>query len=201
MSADISGFIAQVPVPGSGIIASIVSFLGGLVKGKTPHASYDQVITPAQQWAVQASASFADFNSDEKLLIQRAVVPRFLNAMQQNWGLGASLNNSIARDIQSSNSDITRLLTLLFVWVGTNVDSSQAATFNTYMATLYPGIFVNAVNDMGLDVHRISGVPGSTVNPPPGQSGSMGASLGMSPVMLIIILVVVIFLVARKGRA
>lgn len=162
---------ASGPVGGAvSALTGVLEALGLQIKGKTQHLSYDQVNPAAQAFSRDCFGAFArGYTVSEMQSIAQQVKPLFLASMTANWGLGASLNQTIARDIAENagiQSALARQLWLYGVWIGTNVDAESTTSYSEYMLALFPQIFLQAIANAGLSISKLKGSTAVPVLPP-----------------------------------
>ena len=185
-------------LPGGSLISGVISFLGSLgIKGSTQHFSYDIIWPRASAWGGAADAVFrVSFSDDQMKLIYQHAQAKLLTAMQQTWGMSANMSLAIAQDV-SQHADGS-LFALFYLWIGTNIDAAQPATLQTYMSALYPQIFLQAIEDAGLDPGGVINV-GNVSSPSTPVSGSVTtASAGYSSLLVVLALLGAGLIFARR---
>ncbi|MFA6152991.1 MAG: hypothetical protein WC716_16835 [Chitinophagaceae bacterium] len=202
--------------PITGIAAGVISALQSLgisIKGKTRHLSYDQVLSSAVQFSNGVVPALRRaYTPAELSRLQLAVKVRFLNAMNERWGLGASLNQTIANDISANAfkpDEIGRQLALFVIWVGTNVDAESTTEYMQVFDAYFSEIFLRGISDAGLNISKLKGettipVPNTLPNDPPITTGDGSDSgmqkAGMSPFIILVIAGIAYSLYAGKGK-
>jgi hypothetical protein len=172
-SANVSGTVtgvvaaAAAATPQGALVAqvlAIIGSLGGLVKGKTGHASYAVVAPLAATFAGKVYNSLKDslgaaFETTNKSIVP-AVQRRFLAQMSAWWGLGPSLNQAIATDLQKIQTmpiPVYELLWRFYLWVGTNVDQDSGADEKAKIfEALYTEIFLDGFSEAGVSLQKVA---------------------------------------------
>ena len=168
--------------PVGGLIATgmnVLEALGISIRGKTQHLSYEQVLSPAVDFGLKLWQVFDSAYSDAELAaIARKVPARFNQAMQERWGMAASLNQTIYNDINTNymrKNELNRQMALFYIWVGTNVDAESATEMGVVLDAYFVAIFLAAVSDAGLSAGALKGnvtvpMPGDGTYLPPGDA-------------------------------
>lgn len=168
-----------------------ITTLGGLLKGKTKHASYDDVNPKAQQFEGVVYKEIVEaYGIESTVRIAPFFASRFTDYMARWWGTGAALNRSIADDIQAHSTDLVRLLWLFDIWVLTNEDQDSGEDEKrTIFAGLFNEVFISSVATAGFDTAKILNKPGISIvtppppPPPPGEVSQAG--MGVAAILLI----------------
>jgi hypothetical protein len=145
------------PIGGAiGVVASIFQSLG--IKGSTQHLSYDVVAPLASRFQSDTYQYLNKiFGQPSFAVVAPIAGKKFVDEMQKFWGLGASLNQTIATDAIASGQrgDLGRLLWLFCIWVGTNIDQARPETFQQFMRDEFRAIFLAAYSEAGYDTNRL----------------------------------------------
>jgi len=195
-------------------VVGALESLGISVKGRTRHLSYDEVMPSAVQFSnLVMPAMKRAYNTKQIAEIALAVKPRFLRAMNERWGMGASLNQNIANSINTNVTlpdALSNQLGLFILWVGTNVDADSSDEYGLVINAYFPAIFLTAITEAGLSLNALKGE--ASIPVPPGvEPGADGAGdgtgtggpttkAGFSPLIALGLIGAVIAVVMKKGR-
>ena len=215
----VAGALFAATGPVGGVLASVAAVLGALgvnIQGTTSHFSFQQAL---QNLAIPQTNKlwplFQKAYSTQGLqVIAAKVAPRFLNAMQNYWGLGTSQNQAIAQNISQNvavNDALNNQLVMFFVWIGTNIDTARAQDELLHIVPIYfSAIFEGAISDAGIDPATLVGgqeVINEITGPNPGAGSAVtvpaptvAGVFGMNYSSLVFIGIVIggLFLVSKK---
>lgn len=168
-----------------------ISTLGGLLKGKTKHASYNDVNPLAQQFEAVVYKDIVDtYGVASTVKIAPFLASRFTDYTARWWGTGAALNKSIVDDIAAHSTDLVRLLWLFDIWVLTNQDQDSGEdTKRTLFSGLFNEVVISSIAAAGYDTAKILDKPGISIvvppppPPPPGEVNQAG--IGLAAILLV----------------
>lgn len=195
---NVPSIVKDIPVPGAGIIADVISFLGSFVKGKTTHATLAQVNPQEQKFRAAITEAFQDYSTEEKTAIAQKAVPLLVSAMQTRWGLVAQGQPALASYVQTSGlSSLENIGGAMFSWIAVNVDAASAQEATAVMQWAWQFVFVSGMQQAGIDTARIATVSNPTLL---GGGGVPVTTAGFSGVLVVLLLIGVVIGVARKKR-